>query len=100
MDQDDAYERYRQRREGMLTIMLTGVAVGGFLLFMILVTGGFFFYVLLGVGVIAALGVVNYLLWGRSMMQATAGEREEEEAKARDEQEPWNLPEPRRPRHL
>jgi hypothetical protein len=100
MEPEDQYEQYRQRREGLLTIMLTGVGVGGFLLFMILVTGGFFFYVLLGVAGIAALGFVNYLLWGRSMMQATAGEREEEEAKARDELEPWNLPEPRRPRHL
>jgi hypothetical protein len=99
MDNNE-YEQYRQRREGLLTIMLTGVAVGGFLLFMILVTGGFFFYVLLGVGVIAALGFINYLLWGRSMMQATAGEREEAELKAREELEPWNLPEPRRPRHL
>ena len=50
--------------------------------------------------VIAALGFINYLLWGRSMMQATAGEREEAELKAREELEPWNLPEPRRPRHL
>src|SRR5438045_2238210 len=73
----------RRRRETFLSFLLTAVFGGGFLLFLILVSGGFFFYVLVAVALIAFVGFFHYVLWGQAMMQNTAGEREELEARAR-----------------
>jgi hypothetical protein len=92
-------ERQTRSRETFLTIFFAGLATGGFLLFMILVTGGFFFYVLLVGGAIAAFGGLHYFLWGRSLHEHTAGEREEAEFRARLEAEPWSASDSRRPRH-
>jgi hypothetical protein len=82
---------YQRRRESFLTIFLTLFGLAGFLLFLIAVSGGFFFYVLLAVGGIALLGWVHYLLWGRGLSESTAGEREEAELRDQigpdDEQE-------------
>jgi hypothetical protein len=75
----------RQRRETILTLMLTFVFGGGILFFLILVSGGFFFYVLTAVTIIAAVGFLHYLLWGQALLQETAGEREEAEAQERRE---------------
>jgi hypothetical protein len=69
----------QKRRESFLTIFLTFFGLAGFLLFMIAVSGGFFFYVLLAVGGIALFGWFHYLLWGRGLSVSTAGEREEAE---------------------
>jgi hypothetical protein len=79
--------------------MLSGLALAGFLLFLALISGGFFLWVYLIVGGIAALAYLNYLLWGRSMTAATAGEREEEERRARRESDGVPEPDPRNPRH-
>lgn len=65
-------------RQSMLPVMLSLVTLGGFLLFLILVSGGFFLYVLAGVFGIFAFGVVHYLTWGLAMHQQTEGDREEE----------------------
>jgi hypothetical protein len=99
MDSEEL-RQYQRRRESLLTIVLTGIAGGGFFLFLTLITTGFFLYVLLVAGGIAGLAFINYLLWGRGLMQSTAGEREEEELRAQAEQEPWELPETQQPRHL
>jgi hypothetical protein len=74
---DDFHEPSRGR-ETMLTLLLTGLGMGAFLLFLIFVTSGFFLYVVLAVGGITALGFVHYILWGRAMTQDVAGEQEHE----------------------
>ncbi len=79
--------RARNPRESLLTLFLALLFGGGFLLFLILVSGGFFFYVLCVVAVIAALGVVHYVLWGHGMQQEVAAEREAAEARDRHEAE-------------
>jgi fatty acid desaturase len=66
-------------RETMLTVILTGLAAGAFLLFLILVTGGFIFYVVLAVAAITALGFFHYLLWGYAMTQEVAQEQAQAE---------------------
>jgi hypothetical protein len=76
--------------------VLGGTAVVGFL---ILITGGFLFYLLLAAGGVAALGGLHYVLWGRLMSEETAGEREEAEVQSRLELNEWDLPAPRRHRH-
>ena len=100
MDNDERIARYQQRRESMLTIIFTSLGGLGVALVLTIITWGLFLYVVLIVGGIAALAILNYLLWGRSMMQATAGEREEEQVRASMEQPPWELSEPEQPRHL
>jgi hypothetical protein len=97
MDRDP--EQYTRRRETVLTIFFAVLAAGGFLLFLTVITGGFFLYVLGVAGGVGALGGLHYLLWGRSLNEQTAGEREEAEFRARLEAEPWSLPEAHRPRH-
>ncbi len=84
MDENEI-KQYQQRRETFLTIFLTVMALAAILFFLILVTIGFFLYVLIGLAVIAVVGFFHYLLWGRLFSQEVAGEREEEEVRARAE---------------
>jgi membrane protein implicated in regulation of membrane protease activity len=69
----------------MLTVILTAI-VGLFCLgFLILLSGGYFLWlVLILMGSIAYFGL-HYLLWGKMMTDAVAGEREEEELRRRAE---------------
>ena len=59
-----------------MLIILVGVPC--FVFFNIL-TMGLFMYLIVGAVAVAALGYVNYLLWGRSLTRETAWEREEME---------------------
>jgi hypothetical protein len=77
----------RQRRETFLSLFLALFFGGGFVLFLIVITGGFFLYCLLAVAAIGVVGYCHYVLWGHSLTQAVAGEREEEEARERWESE-------------
>lgn len=95
---DDDEKAYQQMRETWLVVMLGGLGLFGFLFFLALITGGFFIWVYLVVGAIALLALGHYLLWGWSMTQATSGEREEEEFRARMEEEDWPEVDPRHPR--
>jgi hypothetical protein len=72
-----------RNRETILTLMLTALFAGGILFFLILVSGGFFVFVVACVFAIALIGLLHYVLWGYTLSQEVAGEREEEEAQAR-----------------
>jgi hypothetical protein len=91
MDQGDNV--HQRRRETFLAFLLTLLFGGGFFLFLIVITGGFFLYVLLAVVAIGLVGSLHYLLWGNSMTQEVAGEREEEEERERWETENAAAPE-------
>jgi hypothetical protein len=68
-----------QRRESFLPMMLATFVAGFFCLVMIILTGGFFFY-LCGVVVgMVLLGMLHYILWGRAMEQQVESHREEYE---------------------
>jgi hypothetical protein len=82
----------------MLAVVLALLALGGFLFFLTLISGGWFIYFLMVVLALIAFGCLHYLLWGRMMMEETAGEREEAELQAHAELNEWDLPEPDRPR--
>jgi hypothetical protein len=86
MDEDEI-RQYQQRRETFLTVFLTLLAGTGIVLFLTLVTWGFFLYVLLGCLAVAVCGYIHYLLWGKLFSSHVAGEREEMEAQAEDENE-------------
>jgi hypothetical protein len=100
MDDEELIDQQRGWRESILTITFAGVGGTGILLFLMLITWGMFLYVLLAVAGLAAVVLVNWLLWGRGMMRDTAGEREEEELRKSLERQPWELSEPEQPRHL
>jgi hypothetical protein len=97
MDHDD--NPHRQRRETFLGLFLALFFGAGAVVFLIVVTGGFFLYVLAAGVVIGVVGYLHYLLWGQALTQQVAGEREEEEARERWESEqhlPPENPPPRR----
>src|SRR5262245_31823771 len=98
MDHDD--EPRRPPRETLLTLMLTALFGGAFLFFLIIVGGTVFLYVLIAVAAIAAVGLVHYVLWGQALSREVAGEREEAEARARQEADEQFTAEPYRPRRF
>ena len=100
MDDDERIAQYRRRRESILTVLFAGGGGLGILVFLTIITWGLALYVLLIAAGVAGLILVNYLLWGRGMMEATAGEREEEQVRASMERQPWELSETEQPRHL
>jgi hypothetical protein len=100
MDNDERIARSQRRRESMLTVLFAVGGGLGILVFLTIITWGLVLYVLLIAAGVAGLILVNYLLWGRGMIEATAGEREEEQVRASMERQPWELSETEQPRHL
>jgi hypothetical protein len=85
-------------RGNFLALFLAAFAEFGFIIFLILISGGLFLDMILVAGGVVALAVVNYLLWGRSFNRDMAGEREEEQLRRlMEEDEPtFNERRPRR----
>jgi hypothetical protein len=98
MDDPDDFG-YRRKRQTFLAVFLGSVFLIGLLFVFTILTGGFLIYILAVVAVVAVVGGLHYLLWGRAMMEGTAGEREELEERERGEDEGEWLDETRRPRH-
>jgi Flp pilus assembly protein TadB len=89
----------RRRRESLLVVFFTISALLFVLFFVMLLTGPLFLYILVTLVFVAGLIGVNYLLWGRSMEQQTAGEREEAELREQMEAPEWDEPHPRGRHH-
>jgi fatty acid desaturase len=82
------------RRQTFLTVFLA-LLLGVFaLLVLILVSGGFFLYVIYLALAVAGLALIHYVLWGRAMSRSVAGEREEEQLRQRAAADDWPLPDP------
>src|SRR5690242_11378131 len=87
-------------RDTYLTIVLcifVGIPV---FVFLNILTGGLFLWLLFAAAGIGVLGVCHYLLWGRSFSRETAGEREEEELRAELEEDERHYGEPDGPRRF
>jgi hypothetical protein len=84
-------------RDTYLTIVLCAFVAIPTFVFLNVLTGGLFLWLLIGAGGIAILGTFHYLLWGRSFSQETAGEREEEELRGKNEE--WSSGESDQQRH-
>lgn len=77
------------KRENFLSLLIT-VVVGGILFFFLnLVSLGILAHVVGAIFVFGLLGMLHYALWGQTLTEETAGEREEEALRARLEGEPW-----------
>lgn len=83
MDQDPDIRKHNTGRESALTFTLVAVLGGAFVFFLNMVSLGVFFYVVAAIFGMVAIGYVHYVLWGHSMSQDVAGEREEELLKQR-----------------
>jgi hypothetical protein len=66
------------RRAHFLPILLATMGLFFFLLVLVMLTGGFMFYIVMCVLIAVAFGSLHWLLWGRLLTDLTAGEREEE----------------------
>ena len=67
-------------RSSVLTVMLS-IMVGSLFLFVLFITcSGFIIQIGAVVGGIAVIGLIHYLLWGHSMSEAVAEERDQEQA--------------------
>ncbi len=75
----------RQKRGTCLSIMMAAGVAGFFALLLVVATGGWAVYVIGVAGAIFLFGAFHYLLWGRFMLQQTAGDREEEEMRRKIE---------------
>ena len=64
-------------RAMFLPLMLGSIVVIFSLLFLTLITGGFFLYLVLVIGAMYLIGLMHYLLWGRAYESQTEGDREE-----------------------
>jgi hypothetical protein len=83
-------------RETLLTFSLVVILGGTFVFFLNLVSLGIFAYVLAAIVGIAAVGFLHYAVWGYTLSQQVAGEREEQRIKELldadqdgDEPMPW-----------
>jgi hypothetical protein len=65
-DPDDPMSREREQLATMLALMLALMFGGGFVLFLIFVSLGLFFWVLVMALCIAVFTGVHYLVWGRT----------------------------------
>ncbi len=96
---DHNYPPAQQHRHAFLSVFLTVLALGFFLLVLILISGGFFLYVVLFAGAILMLALLHYVLWGKAFSDAVAGEREEEQLRQRaaaiQEEDDWHTPDTR-----
>ena len=73
----------RKRRETILTLALVVILGGLFLFFMNLISLGIFMWVGAIIIAMGLIGFLHYVLWGQTMTENTAGEREEAELRAR-----------------
>ncbi len=74
-----------------LPILLTLFFGGGFTLFLVIVSGGFFLWVPVAFFGIFGLGLFHYFLWGKGLDEEVAFEREEEKRTRLDDD--WKMSE-------
>jgi hypothetical protein len=84
----------RRQRGTCLSLMMAAMVVGFFALLLVVATGGWAIYAIWIGGAIVLFGAIHYLLWGRMMLQQTAGDREVEEMRRRDEEREEEPPAP------
>jgi hypothetical protein len=66
-------------RSSLLTVMLTLIGGSLFLVVLFIACSGVIVYLGAVVAGVAVMGVIHYLLWGHSLSEAVADEREQEQ---------------------
>ncbi|MER3417321.1 MAG: hypothetical protein C4297_14095 [Gemmataceae bacterium] len=90
----DVTPDFARPRDRVLRIALVVLVGGSFCSFLVFVTGGFFLWVLLVALALSLVGLVHYVLWGRSFEREIAQEREallksEGQEQVRQQMFPW-----------
>lgn len=80
-------EKAAKGRETFVAFLLLLLLGGAIFFFLNFVSFGIFFYVLVVMLIFTMVGFLHYLLWGHSLSQEVAGEREEQEVRERMEGE-------------
>lgn len=90
-DRDERDSEQGGGRETILAVVLTLFVGGTFTVFLIFVTQGFFFYVILISAGLGLLGCFHYLLWGWAFNKSVQGEREalKRQEEAEQKAAPW-----------
>jgi len=70
-------------RETLLAFVLVFLLGGVIFFFLNFISFGIFFYVLIAVAALTMVGMLHYALWGHSLTQEVAGEREEQQVRER-----------------
>jgi hypothetical protein len=97
---DSEENRPRSSRDTFLVVMLfVLIGIPLFVFFNVITSGLFILMVVVASG-LGVLGAIHYFLWGRSLTQETAGEREEQEALEASEYEDWPYETPTGPREI
>lgn len=78
-----------QPRQSLAPVFLSILTMGGVLLFLILVSGGFFVYVVGATLGMFLVGGIHYLFWGADLDHQTEGDREEARVRQEMEEQPW-----------
>lgn len=73
----------RRRRETIVVVVLAFLFGCGTFFFLLLISGWFLISALMALAVVALLGGLNYLFWGRRTTQELAGHAQDKEAWAR-----------------
>jgi hypothetical protein len=73
-----------RNRETILTLMLMALLAGALFFFLIVLSGGLLVFLAAAVFAIALVGLLHYVLWGYTLSQEVAGDREEEEVRMRE----------------
>lgn len=77
----------RKRRETIVALALV-ILLGGLLVFFLnLISMGIFLYVGAAIVLMTLVGFLHYVLWGQTLTENTAGEREEADLKAKMEED-------------
>jgi Flp pilus assembly protein TadB len=68
----------RKRRSAFLSVLLALLATLACVVFLVLLTGGLFLYVVFAAAGMLGFAGLHYLMWGRALSQALSREMEEE----------------------
>jgi hypothetical protein len=94
----------RRANEALLSILLAGLAAAGFLLFMIVITGGYFIFLVAALAALAFIALFHYLLWGHAMEEQVADDLQNSLAapltEGETEAEAWLIDDQRQTRRL
>jgi hypothetical protein len=82
----------RSGRDTYMVVILCVLVGLPLFVFLNILTSGLFILIFVSLGGIGILAAFHYFLWGRSFDHQVAGEREEEEARAREEEWPYDEP--------
>jgi hypothetical protein len=82
-------ESYQQRRLSCLPVMLSVMFGSFFMLLLVLITGGWFLYMLGVLAGVTLFAMFHWVVWGRALTQSLSREIEEERRRQQEDADNW-----------